>query len=137
MDNLSPRVLEKYVAYKKSVLSKYNLLLDGHNFTSVGFLMEELSSIESQHKKDIESNKSIIGSARLDFSNHLALTPIHELPQISKAFKEVITLREQLVEEHFGGIIKDNKFKEPFEIIKATEKDIYNQLKIEKNKYHL
>lgn len=132
MGVLSPQILEGYVAYKKSVLSYYNRLLKEHDLKSVRILVEALKDMDSKHKRHISSNKSMICPPCADFSSNLALTPIHEYPEVSRVFEEIISFKEKAIDEHLGELTE-----EVAKLIKATEADIHNQLRKDKMKYNV
>ncbi len=132
MGVLSPEILERYVAYKKSVLSYYNRLLKEHDLKSVRILVEALKDMDSKHKRHIARNKPMICPPCADFSNNLALTPIDEYEGVSKVFEDILSFKERAIDEHFGGLTED-----VVGLIKATEEDIHNQLRNDKIKYHV
>jgi hypothetical protein len=130
--DISPEVLERYIAYKKRVLSYYSTLLREHELTSIKVLIEALRGMDSLHTEHIISNKSMICPPCADFSTPLALTPLDEYKQVSRVFNDIISFKERAIEEHFADVKE-----EVVGLIKATEEDMHSQLKLQKVKYHL
>lgn len=132
MSVLSPDIMERYVAYKESVLAHYNLLLEKPDLKSSGILIEALRDMESRHKEDIKSSQSMACPVSVDFSTHLALTPLHELHKISELFENIISFKESAMEEHFSEIENEH-----INTLKGIENDIHNQMRVEKSRYHI
>jgi hypothetical protein len=137
MSALPPHIMERYVAYKESVLTHYNRLLEEHSLPGVRILIEALIDMESNHKEDVVKSNSMICPVSVDFSDHLELTPIDELHHVSSVFDRIIELKEKMLEEHFSNIIEHDSAKQHLEHIKSVEQDIHNQLKAEKSRYHI
>ena len=133
MSSLSPEILERYVAYKQSVLGHYNHLLEQHNLISSTLLLNMLKEVEQAHKEGIIANGNFSCPADLDFSRMLALTPIDEFSELSQVFKEIIQLKETAMQEHFSDI----ETRDEIRVLKAIEHDIHNKLIEEKSKYHI
>jgi len=127
-------VISSYLKYKENLLGYYSALLSKENRLSVAQLIAKLRDIEIQHKDIMLSNKVAEGNLGEGICEHMALTPINELPTVSKILDEVMEFRQECL-NHFLKDLDNDVNEESRKLvtkIKESEIKLQNDLKVER-----
>lgn len=129
-------VVDNYLEYKEELMAHYNKILGGSPPLSVIMLVEAIMEVENKHKTQLIENKQIEHEQK-NFSEMLALTPLHEMQLLSKAFNDIIAFREETYSRRLSNLSDIGEEREIIKAIGVVEESCNLALKLEKSKCHL